>query len=111
MLPRQKDLFKTSANPSSTYGAINLESPEFIRFMNPSDLRVADKSCGDCHGPIVDAVRRSIMATNPIVFHAGLYNNGHEPSKIPMHGEAFAPYRKERPDVTTCRRRSAASAS
>jgi len=63
VLPRQKDLFKSSANPSSTYGALNLESPEFIRFVNPSDLRVADKSCGDCHGPIVDAVRRSIMAT------------------------------------------------
>ena len=86
VLPRQKDLFKNSANPSSTYGALNLESPEFVRFMNPSDLRVADKVCGDCHGSIVDAVRRSIMATNPMVFHAGLYNNGHEPSKSPMYG-------------------------
>jgi hypothetical protein len=92
VLPRQKDLFKSAANPSSTYGALNLESPEFIRFMNPSDLRIADKVCGDCHGPIVDAVRRSIMATNPMVFHAGLYNNGHEPSKIPTYGEAFAPH-------------------
>jgi hypothetical protein len=91
VLPRNKELWKTAANPSSTYGALNLESPEFIRFINPSDLRVADKACGDCHGPIVDAARRSIMATNPMVFHAGLYNNGHEPSKIPMHGEAFAP--------------------
>src|SRR5712691_10525834 len=62
VLPRNKALWKSSANPSSTYGAINLESPEFIRFMNPSDLRVADKSCGDCHQPIVDAARRSIMA-------------------------------------------------
>ncbi len=95
VLPRQKDLFKSSANPSSTYGALNLESPEFIRFMNPSDLRVADKACGDCHQAIVDAARRSIMATNPMVFHAGLYNNGHEPSKIPMHGEAFAPVEKD----------------
>ena len=95
VLPRQKDLFKDSANPSSTYGALNLESPEFIRFMNPSDLRVADKVCGDCHAPIVDAVRRSIMATNPMVFHAGLYNNGHEPSKVPMYGEAFAPQEKD----------------
>ncbi len=94
VLPRNRKLWKTAANPSSTYGAINLESPEFIRFMNPSDLRVADKVCGDCHGDIVDAVRRSIMATNPMVFHAGLYNNGHEPSKIPMYGEAFAPVTK-----------------
>jgi hypothetical protein len=95
VLPRQKGLFKDASNPSSVYGALNLESPEYIRFMNPSDLRVADKACGDCHGPIVDAVRRSIMAVNPMVYHAGLYNNGHEPSKIPMHGEAFAPVEKD----------------
>jgi hypothetical protein len=91
VLPRNRALFKDSANPSSTYGALNLESPEFIQFTNPSDLRVAEKICGDCHGPIVDAIRRSIMATNPMVYHAGLYANGVEPSKIPMYGEAFAP--------------------
>jgi hypothetical protein len=95
VLPRNPAIWKSSANPSSSYGAINLESPEFIRFMNPSDLRVADKVCGDCHGSIVDAVRRSIMATNPMVYHAGLYNNGVEPSKIPMYGEAFAPIEKD----------------
>lgn len=93
--PRHKKLFPTSANPSSLYGAINLESPDFIRFMNPSDLRVADKVCGDCHQDIVDSVKRSIMATNPMVFHAGLYNNGQEPSKIPMYGEAFAPVERD----------------
>lgn len=91
VLPRNRALFKNAANPSSSYGAINLESPEFVRFKNPSDLRVADQACGECHADIVDAVRRSVMATNPVVFHAGLYNNGHEPSKIPMYGEAFAP--------------------
>ena len=89
--PRNRTLWATSANPSASYGAINLESPEFIRFMNPSDLRVADVACGACHGEIVDAVRRSIMATNPMVYHAGLYNNGVEPSRIPLYGEAFAP--------------------
>ncbi len=94
VLPRNKELWKSSANPSSTYGNINHESPEFIRFMNPSDLRVADKVCGDCHGGIVDAVRRSIMAVNPMVYHAGLYNNGVEPSKIPVYGEAFAPIQR-----------------
>ena len=91
VLPRNRDLWKSSANPSSAYGALNMESPEFIQFMNPSDLRVADKACGDCHGSIVDNSRRSIMATNPMVYHAGLYNNGVEPSKVPMYGEAFTP--------------------
>ncbi len=96
VLPRNRNIWKTSANPPSTYGAINLESPEFVRFMNPSDLRVAAQSCGasGCHGEIVTAVQRSIMATNPAVFAAGLYNNGVEPSKIAMYGEAFAPVTK-----------------
>lgn len=39
---------------------------EWLRFRNPSDLRVADMSCGKnsgCHQDRVDNVRRSIMAT------------------------------------------------
>ncbi len=38
--------------------------PAWLRFVNPGDLRVADKSCGDagCHGETVDRVRRSMMA-------------------------------------------------
>ena len=94
VLPRNRKVFKNSANPPNAYGLINHESPESIRFMNPSDLRIADQTCGECHMKHVDAVRRSVMATNPVVFHAGLYNNGHEPSRIPTYGEAFAPVEK-----------------
>lgn len=39
---------------------------EWLRFRNPSDLRVADMSCGKnsgCHQDRVDNVRRSVMAT------------------------------------------------
>lgn len=88
ILPRQK-MFASSANPKSSYAALNFESPEFIRFMNPSDLRVAEQVCGDCHGDIVKSVRKSIMALNPLVPNAGLYNNGVHPWKIPFYGEAF----------------------
>jgi hypothetical protein len=95
VLPRNRSLWKTSANPPSTYGAINLESPEFIRFVNPSDLRVAHLTCGRCHAALVEAVRRSIMAVNPMVHHAGLYNNGVEPSRVPLYGEAFAPVERD----------------
>jgi len=83
--PRQK-IFASSANPKSNYAAINFESPEFIRFMNPSDLRVAEQVCGDCHGDIVKAVKTSIMSLNPLVPGAGLYNNGVHPWKIPFYG-------------------------
>ena len=40
--------------------------PEWLRFRNPADLRVADLSCGKnsgCHQDRVNNVRRSVMAT------------------------------------------------
>src|SRR4051794_24190251 len=47
--PRNRELWK---RPVRTYTALNRESPEFVRFMNPGDLRTADQSCGakGCHG-------------------------------------------------------------
>jgi hypothetical protein len=39
----------SSANPERTYTLLNKESPEFIRFVNPSDYRVAREACGSCH--------------------------------------------------------------
>src|SRR5579864_3457263 len=38
-----------SAKPKDSYTLLNRESPEFIRFINPSDYRVADEACGACH--------------------------------------------------------------
>jgi len=40
---------------------LNHESPEFIRFLNPGDLRVAQQSCGLCHGEIIRNVDHSMM--------------------------------------------------
>src|SRR6185369_9817229 len=37
--PRVAELWKTSANPERAYAATNKESAEFIRFVNPGDLR------------------------------------------------------------------------
>ena len=53
-----------SANPERSYTLLNRESPAFVRFVNPGDLRVADAACGACHQRIVDAQKRSLMATN-----------------------------------------------
>ena len=41
--------YPSSANPERTYTLLNRESPEFIRFINPGDLRVAREACGACH--------------------------------------------------------------
>src|SRR5262245_24590981 len=37
--PRFPDRWKSSANPERSYALLNRESPEFIRFINPGDLR------------------------------------------------------------------------
>src|SRR5690348_4608093 len=55
--------YPRSANPERSYTLLNRESPEFIRFVNPSDYRIARESCGACHLPIIQAAERSIMAT------------------------------------------------
>ncbi len=50
---------------------------EYLRFINPGDLRVADISCGDqsggCHSRLVDSVKRSPMATLSGVLAAPRY--------------------------------------
>ena len=50
ILPRNKQVWRTSANPPNSYAWLNEESPEFVRFINPSDLRIAHLTCGPCHG-------------------------------------------------------------
>lgn len=87
--PRNKQIWKTSANPPNSYAWLNEESPEFVRFMNPSDLRIAHLSCGPCHGEQVRSVRKSIMGHNAMVHNAVFYNNGSIDTKIPQYGEAF----------------------
>ena len=37
------------------------ESQEYIQFVNPGDLRVADRTCGQCHAAEVRNVRTSMM--------------------------------------------------
>src|SRR3954470_2858060 len=76
VLPRNKEFWKTSANPPNSNAWLNHESREFIRFMNPGDLRVADQSCGLCHGDIVHNVHHSMMNHGAMLWGAALYNNG-----------------------------------
>jgi hypothetical protein len=79
----------SSANPRRTYTLLNKESPEFIRFINPSDYRVARDSCGACHIETIEAAERSIMASGAQLWGGAAYNNGIVPFKNYLFGEAY----------------------
>ena len=72
-----------------SYTLLNRESPEFVRFINPGDYRVARDTCGKCHLPIVQAAERSMMATGAMLFNGAAYNNGLLPFKRGLLGEAY----------------------
>jgi len=81
--------YPSSANPQQSYALLNREAPEFVRFVNPSDLRVARESCGACHIETVEAAERSLMATGSMFWGGAAYNNGILPYKAPLLGEAY----------------------
>jgi hypothetical protein len=83
--------YPSSVKPARTYTLLNKESPEFIRFLNPSDYRVARQACGACHLAIIAAAERSPMATTAMFWAAGAYNNGILPFKHAIVGEAYTP--------------------
>ena len=86
-----------SARNPEVSGAKSLaESVDYIRFINPGDLRAAQASCGACHnteaeGFIVDKVKRSMMTTGALLWEAALYNNGAAGSKTAVYGESYSP--------------------
>ncbi|MEQ9617353.1 MAG: hypothetical protein RLN60_04885 [Phycisphaerales bacterium] len=81
-----------SRNPENTYALLNHESPEFIRFINPGDLRVAAYACGACHPKEVDFVGHSMMAHGAQLWGAALYNNGSIPDKVSPYGESYSAF-------------------
>ncbi|BDI61777.1 hypothetical protein [Qipengyuania nanhaisediminis] len=91
VLPKYPDSwhFPSSANPARSYALLNSESPEFIKFVNPSDYRVAREACGSCHIQAIEAAERSIMATGAMLWGGATYNNGILPFKNYILGEAY----------------------
>ena len=81
--------YPSSANPKQSYALLNKEAPEFIRFVNPSDYRVAREACGACHIEIIEASERSLMATGAMLWGGAAYNNGIVPFKNYIFGEAY----------------------
>ncbi|MGA7615249.1 MAG: hypothetical protein WBX15_08710 [Thermoanaerobaculia bacterium] len=80
---------RSSANPERSYTWLNEETPEFIRFINPGDLRVAPETCGACHPSEVVRVPRSTMATSATFWAAAAYANGILDLKYGVLGENY----------------------
>ena len=88
--PRYPEVWQSSANPIRTYSLLNYESPEFIRFVNPGDLRIAHQSCGSCHAKEVEQNKMSMMTHGCMLWGSALYNNGGVPLKRARYGESYS---------------------
>ena len=90
--PKYPNAWTSTANPVRSYTLLNHESPEFVRFVNPGDFRVAHISCGttNCHPSEVHTNKKSMMTHGCMLWNAALYNNGSVPSKKARFGESYA---------------------
>ncbi len=84
---------RTGANPERTNTLLARESREFVRFINPGDLRVVETTCGTCHGGENYAVANSMMRHGAMLWGAALYNNGGFPIKDTRFGESYSEVR------------------
>ena len=91
--PRFAENARTSANPVRAYTNWLKEDADYIKFVNPGDLRVAKQTCGrsGCHTSEVQRVRTSMMTHGAMLWEAALYNNGAIPLKNAFFGESYAP--------------------
>jgi hypothetical protein len=113
LFPRQWERNGKFKIPERSGPLLARESPEFVRFINPGDLRVAAKTCGssECHSTQTNAVSNSMMRHGAMLWGAALYNNGGFPVKDTNFGESYsedgAPQRLiQVPQPTTEQRRS-----
>ena len=77
------DFARSSANPMRANASWLRENYDYVRFINPGDLRVAPQTCGQsgCHAAEVLKVQTSMMTTGALLWGAALYNNGAYPDK------------------------------
>src|SRR5688572_13228532 len=93
MFPREwrRDGKYTGANPERSNTLLTRESLEFVRFVNPGDLRVVAKTCAGsaCHEVESKNVARSMMTHGAMLWGAALYNNGSFHLKDSRFGESY----------------------
>src|SRR6266850_5141801 len=80
-----------SALPERAYTKWLAESAEYVKFVNPGDLRVAAETCGSagCHANETRDVSTSMMTHTGLLWGAALYNNGAIPTKNTGFGESY----------------------
>lgn len=91
--PRNAAFKDRASLPERSYALWLKESAEYIKFVNPGDLRVARETCGarGCHAAEVRAVSTSMMTHVGLLWGAALYNNGGFPYKNAHFGESYSP--------------------
>jgi hypothetical protein len=90
VLPRYPEEWHyPGGSPERTYTLLNRESPEFVRFVNPSDNRIVREACGACHAEVIEASIRSLHSTTAMFWGAASYNNGILPYKKSPLGESY----------------------
>src|SRR6266849_4939731 len=89
--PRDASFRNRSNLPERTFTKWLKESAEYIKFVNPGDLRVASETCGaaGCHAAETRAVSTSMMTHAGFLWGAALYNNGGYPAKNTRFGESY----------------------
>ena len=82
----------SGANPERSNTLLSRESWEFVRFVNPGDLRVVGKTCAGsaCHDVESRNVGRSMMTHGAMLWGAALYNNGSFHLKDARFGESYS---------------------
>ena len=89
--PRNAVFKNRSAPPERTFTKWLKESADYVKFINPGDLRVAPETCGTagCHPSETRAVSTSMMTHSGMLWGAALYNNGGLPYKNARYGESY----------------------
>jgi len=88
---RQPSFENRATIPERAYAEWLKESAEYVRFVNPGDLRVASETCGSagCHPGETRAVSTNMMTHSGFLWGAALYNNGGIPYKNTRFGESY----------------------
>jgi hypothetical protein len=89
--PRNSAFKNRSTIPERAFTDWLKESAEYVKFVNPGDLRVAVETCGSagCHPNETRAVSTNMMTHSGFLWGAALYNNGGIPYKNTRFGESY----------------------
>lgn len=82
------------ALPAAPYGFIrdfspnqlDVLDPAYLQFINPTDIRVVARTCGQCHADKVATMPNSVMVTNAGHYFPTLYLSGFQDEPIGVYG-------------------------